>query len=277
MAKTIITAALTGAVTPKSLNPNIPITPKEIAEDAIRCWKAGAAVVHLHMRDENGYGTMDKNRFKETVDRIRSESDVIINLTSSGAKEYPTHEMRIEHIVELKPDMCSFDVGTFNWLPGPIFPNSPDFLRMLGKACIENNVKPEIEIFDYGMIDAAVYFQQKEQVLPEGSLHFQFVLGVLGQAKATPYNVARMASLLPEGSTWSALGIGKGHMPVMFTSLACGGNLRVGLEDNVYYSKGVLADNKMLVDRAARAIKEYGNEVATVEDACKILCIRNHA
>ncbi len=271
--KTIITAALTGAVTPKALNPSVPLTPAEIAEDAVKVWKKGAAIVHLHMRDEKGMGTMDKKRFKETFERIRDNTDLVINLTTSGGPG--TDEERFAHLLELKPEMCSYDVGTFNWLPGMVFMNSPEFLRKLGKVCIENNIKPEIEAFDYGMINAAVYFQQKEHVLPEGSLHFQLCLGVTGQAKATPYNVARMAELLPENATWSAFGVGSGHLPVLYTAVACGGHVRVGLEDNVYYSKGVLADNSMLVERAARVIREFGNEVATPDDARKILDLKN--
>ena len=125
--KTIITAALTGAVTPQSKNPDLPITPKEIAEDAIRVWKEGASIVHLHMRTDEGKGTMDKERFKETVQRIRDNTDLVINLTSSG-EHGASNERRVEHIAEIKPEMATFDVGTFNWLPGGIFANSADFV-----------------------------------------------------------------------------------------------------------------------------------------------------
>jgi len=274
MKKTIITAALTGAVTPQSKNPDLPITPKEIAEDAVRVWKEGAAIVHLHMRTDEGVGTMDKERFKEAVLRIRESTDLVINLTSSGERDAPD-ERRIEHIIELKPEMASYDVGTFNWLPGRIFPNSPDFLRKLGKALIENNVKPEIEVFDFGMINAAEYFQQQERVLPPGSLHFQFCLGVLGQAKATPMNLSRMVELIPQDATWSAFGIGTGHLPIIFTTLALGGHIRVGLEDNIYYTKGQLATNSMLVKRAADCVRQYGNEVATPNEARAMLKLQN--
>ena len=271
--KTIITAALTGAVTPKSKNEHLPVTPQEIAEDAINVWKKGASVVHLHMRDENQLGTMDKARFAETVARIRDNTDLVINLTSSGGS-YEQDEERFQHIIELKPELATFDTGTFNWLPGGIFPNSAEFLRKLGKAMMGNGVKPEIEIFDFGMINAALYFQEKEHVLPEGSLHLQFCLGVLGQAKATPYNLSRMVELIPDSFTWSAFGIGSGHMPILYTAIALGGNVRVGLEDNIYYSKGVLATNSMLVERAAQAIRDYGNEVATPDDAREILGLK---
>lgn len=272
MAKTIITAALTGAVTPKTANPNIPLTPKEIAEDAIRVWKEGAAVVHLHMRDDNGTGAMDLEKFRETVRLIRENTDLVINLTTSGGPT-PDDESRFRHVQELLPEMCSFDAGTFNWLPGGPFMNTAEFLRKLGKVCIETGTKPEIEVFDTGMINAAVYFMEKEHVL-EAPLHFQFVLGVNGMAKATPEVVTHLHSMLPAGSTWSALGIGAGHLPVLYTTLALGGNVRVGLEDNIYYAKGQLATNAQLVARAARLIKENNNEVATPDDAREILGLR---
>ncbi|MGI6072275.1 MAG: 3-keto-5-aminohexanoate cleavage protein [Lachnospiraceae bacterium] len=271
--KHIITAALTGAVTPKEKNNALPITPKEIAADAISVWKEGAAIVHLHMRDDEGIGTMDKERFKETVQRIRDNTNLVINLTSSG-ETGAADERRMAHIIELKPELASYDIDTFNWLPGKVFMNTPEFLRKLGKALIENGVKPEIEVFDYGMINAAAYYQQKEGVLPEGSLHFQFCLGVIGQAAATPYNLSRMVDLIPEGSTWSAFGIGTGHMPILYTAIALGGNVRVGLEDNIYMKKGELATNTKLVKRAADCIRQYGNEVATPDDAREILGLR---
>lgn len=274
MAKTIITAALTGAVTPKSLNPDIPLTPKEIAEDAVRVWREGAAIVHLHMRDGEGNGCMDLEKFRETVTRIRETTDLVVNVTTSGGPT-PDDESRFVHVQELDPEICTFDAGTFNWLPGPPFMNTAEFLRKLGRVCIETGVKPEIEVFDYGMINAAEYYQKKEKVLPVGSLHFQLCLGVLGQAKAIPGNVTRMIELIPEGSTISGFGIGAGHMPCLYTLIASGAHVRVGLEDNVYYSKGVLATNSMLVARAARCIREYGNEVASPDDARAILSLKS--
>ncbi len=272
MAKTIITASLTGAVTPKSANPDIPLTPKEIAEDAVRVWKEGAAIVHLHMRDDEGSGCMDLTKFRETVQRIRDNTDLVINLTTSGGPT-PDDESRFAHVVELLPEMCSFDAGTFNWLPGPPFMNTAEFLRKLGKVCIETGTKPEIEVFDTGMINAAIYFMEKEHVL-EAPLHFQFVLGVTGMAKATPHVVTQLHSMLPAESSWSALGIGAGHLPVLYTALALGGHVRVGLEDNIYYAKGQLATNSQLVARAARLVREFNNDVATPDDARAILGLR---
>lgn len=270
MAKTIISAALTGAATPKEKNPNLPITPKEIAEDAIRAWKAGAAIVHLHMRDASGKGTMDLERFRETVERIRDNSDVVINLTSSGERG-ASYERRMEHIIALKPEMASYDAGTFNWLPS-VFSNPPEFLEMLGKVLTENGVKPEIEVFDSGMLHNAEYYVQKGVI--KGPLHVQFVLGVQGAAQATVENLVHLRNKLPADATWSALGVGARHLPMLYAAIAMGGNVRVGLEDNLYYARGQLATNEMLVARAARLIREFGNEAATPDETRAILGLR---
>ena len=261
---------MTGAVTPKDINENIPLTPKEIAEDAYASWKAGAAVVHLHMRDENGIGTMDKERFAETIRLLKEykDCDVVVNCTTSGAVS-PTDEERMAHIKELKPEIASFDAGTFNWMPNYVFMNSPQFLEKLAACMKENNIKPEIEIFDTGMLGITQYYQKKG-LLPE-KLHYQFVLGVLGGMEATVENLNLLRSRIPADSTWSAFGVGTGHMPILFTTLALGGHVRVGLEDNVYFKKGVKATNVMLVERAAEAIKLYGDEVATPSEAREIL------
>lgn len=271
--KVIITAALTGAVTPKEINGNIPLTPEEIAKDAYACWKAGASVVHLHMRDDEGRGTMDKNKFRETVALIKSykDCDVVINFTSSGAAQ-ATDEERMAHIKESKPEIASFDAGTFNWMPNMVFMNSPQFLEKLGTCLKDNDVKPEIEIFDSGMIGIANYYSKRE-ILPK-TLHFQFVLGVLGGMEATLDNLLILKNKIPQDATWSAFGIGKGHMPILFATLALGGHVRVGLEDNVYYSKGVPATNVQLVERAARAVEVFGKQVATPEEARVILGLK---
>jgi len=270
--KVIITAALTGAVTPKEINPNIPLTPQEIADDAYACWKAGASVVHLHMRDENGIGTMNKDLFEETIKLIKEKKcDVVINCTTSGDNR-ASDEERMAHIKALKPEMASFDAGSFNWMPGGVFMNSPQFLEKLGNAMLEGNVKPEFEIFDAGMLGIVKYYKKKG--ILKAPLHYQFVLGVLGAMPATVENLLYLVNKIPEGSTWSAFGIGKGHLPILYTTLALGGNVRVGLEDNVYMSKGVPATNVKLVERAVRAIKEIGKEVATPAEAREILGLK---
>lgn len=273
--KVIITAALTGAMTPKELNPNIPLTPEEIAKDAYECWKAGAAVVHLHMRDDEGLGTMDKEKFKKTVELIRAyeDCDVIINLTTSGDSR-ASDEERMAHLTYTKPyiEMASYDAGSFNWMPGGVFTNSPQFLNKLGILMSENEIKPEFEIFDTGMMGIVDYYKKKEVL--KGKSHYQFVLGVLGGMEASVENLLILKNKLPKDATWSAFGIGKGHLPIMYATLALGGHIRVGLEDNVYYRKGELASNVSLVERAVRAVENFGKEVASPREAREILGLK---
>lgn len=271
MEKVMITAALTGTLTPKEANPNIPMTPQEIARDAYACWQAGAAIVHLHMRDDMGKGTMDKEKFRETVEQIKSKCDVIINLTSSG-EVGATDEDRIAHLCELKPEMASFDAGTFNWMPSGVFMNSPQFLEKLGSVMLEHGIKPELEIFDSGMIHNTEYYMQKGLIAKPP--HYQFVLGVLGGARATTDNLVYLKNLLPPEATWSAFGIGKDHLPILYAAIALGGHVRVGLEDNIYYVKNKLATNPDLVARAARLIKEADKAVATPNEARQLLRLR---
>lgn len=279
MKKTIITAALTGAVTPAGYQ--IPETPEQIVKEAYECWKLGAAIVHIHTRAKDGKGAMDTQAFAEIVERIRAykDCDVIINCTSSGATpEHPaTDEERYRHHKEVPGiEMGSYDAGSFNWMPGGVFVNAPDFLEKLGDVYIEKNIKPEIEIFDSGMLGIADYFVKKGHL--SSTCHFQFCLGVLGGMPATVENLLYLVNHIPEGSTWSAFGVGKGHLPIMYAALALGGNIRVGMEDNVVYGydengKKIMATNEMLVKRAVEAVKLFGNEPATPAEAREILGI----
>ncbi|MDR1211944.1 MAG: 3-keto-5-aminohexanoate cleavage protein [Spirochaetaceae bacterium] len=271
--KTIISAALTGAWPSKKDNPALPITPREIAKDVFECYEAGASIVHLHMRDDSGQGTMDVRKFKETVELIRKRTDVdiLLNLTTSGDLN-ATDETRQIHLRELRPELASYDCGTMNWMHKTIFLNPPQFLEQLGKTMLDCNVKPEIEIFDAGMVYNALYYLK--QGILKAPLHFQFVLGAAGGMAASVDNLVFLRNLIPEGSTWSALGIGKAHLPIMLATLALGGHIRVGLEDNIMFAAGQPAEsNAQFVRRAAELIKIAGNEIATPEDAKKILGI----
>jgi uncharacterized protein (DUF849 family) len=270
--KVIITAALTGAVTPKEINPHIPLTPEEIAEDAIRCRAAGAAVVHLHMRDDAGLGTMDAEKFRKTAALIREKgSDVVINMTTSGDNR-ASDEERVAHIGALKPEMASYDAGSFNWMPAGVFMNSPRFLEKLGNLMKESGVKPEFEIFDSGMMGIVDYYTRKGVLAAPG--HYQFCLGVLGGMSASVENLVYLHKGLPAGATWSAFGIGKDHLKIIYAALALGGHIRVGLEDNVYYAKGEPARNAQLVERAARIVREFQKEPATPAEAREILGLK---
>lgn len=275
MPKTIISVATTGAWPTKKDNPNVPLTPQEIAKDVFECYEAGAAIAHLHMRDDAGVGTMDVNKFRETRDLIRARTDVdiLLNMTTSGALD-ANDETRQLHLKELQPEIASYDCGSMNWMHSGVFLNTPQFLEKLGQTMQEYNVKPEIEIFDAGMLYNALYYLKKGVL--KAPLHFQFVLGAAGGMTATVENLVFLKSLIPPGAghTWAALGIGKGHVPIMMATLALGGHLRVGMEDNVMYGPHQLAEsNAQLVRRAADFIRLCGNEVATPADAKEILSI----
>ena len=220
-----------------------------------------------------GKGTMDIQKFEKTVKLIKEKCDIVINLTTSGDLN-ATDETRQAHLKLIKPDLASYDCGSMNWMHNSLFINHPKFLEELGYTMQENNVKPEIEIFDAGMIYNSLYYIKKG-VLKE-PVHYQFVLGAAGGTAATVENLVYLKSLIPEGSTWSALGIGKGHIPILMTAIAMGGHVRVGMEDNVYYGPGELAvSNAQLVERAAKLIESSMNEIATPAEAREILGLKN--
>lgn len=273
MASTIITVAPTGAFPGKEHNPAVPLTPREIAEDVYECWQAGAAIAHLHMRDADGKGTMNKELFAETVALIREKTcDIVLNLTTSGDLN-ATDETRMAHLVELKPELASYDAGTMNWMHQTLFVNHPAFLEKLGRTMTENGVTPEIEVFDSGMLYTALHYMKQGVIGGPG--YFQFVLGAPGGTAATVENLVHLKSLLPAGANWSAFGIGAAHMPILLATLALGGNVRVGMEDNVYYAKGRLArNNAEFVRRAARLVKEANRNVASPNVARKMLGLR---
>lgn len=276
--KRIITAAVTGAWPKKENNPNVPMTPEEICEDVYECWKAGAAIAHLHMRDDEGNGTMDTNKFRETVTLLKErhpDCDIIINLTTSG-DIHADDELRVAHVKELEPEMASYDCGSMNWLNSGLFINSPKFLEECGRIFQEHNIKPEIEAFDPGMIANAAYYLKKGVL--KAPLHFQFCMGcangIPGSVKNLVFMKETMDQLCP-GSTWSTFGVGHSAMEVMYAAIAMGGNIRVGMEDNVMYKKGQLADsNRQFVERAVRVIEEFGCEVATPDEAREILGLK---
>lgn len=278
MAKTIITVATTGAWPTKDNNPNVPMTPEEIAEDIYDCWKGGAAIAHLHMRDDAGKGTMDVNKFEETVKFLRQrhpDCDIVLNFTTSGDLN-ATDKTRQEHLEKLRPEMCSYDAGSMNWLHSGLFINHPKFLEELGINTQKWGIKPEIEAFDPGMIGNAAYYLKKG--ILKAPLHFQFCMGcangIAGSMKNLVFMKETMESLCP-GSTWSCFGVGRSAMEMIYGAVAMGGHIRVGMEDNVMYGKDQLAkSNRQFVERAARIIEEFGNEVASPNDARKILGLK---
>ncbi len=278
MTKTIITVATTGAHPKKEDNPNVPMTPAEIAEDVYACWKAGAAVAHLHMRDDKGAGAMDKAKFRQTVELLRArhpDCDIVLNLTTSGALGV-SDEDRMAHVEELRPEMASYDCGSMNWLHSGVFLNPPPFLEKLGKNLQSWGVKPEIEAFDPGMIANAAYYLKKGVL--KAPLHFQFCMGCANGIPGTMKNLIFMKETMDElcpGSTWSCFGVGHSALTMLYGAVALGGHILVGMEDNVLYSKGVLAQsNAQFVERAVRVSREFGREVATPADAREILGLK---
>ena len=278
--KTIITAAVTGAWPKKENNPNVPMTPQEIADDVYACWKAGAAIAHLHMRDDEGNGTMDTAKFEETVNLIHTkypDCDIILNLTTSG-DIHADDEIRVAHVKKLKPEMASYDCGSMNWLHSGLFINSPKFLTDCGLLFQETNTKPEIEAFDPGMIGNAAYYIKKGVL--KTPVHFQFCMGCANGIPGSMKNLIFMKEtadeLVGKGNyTWSCFGVGHSAMEMLYGAVALGGGIRVGMEDNVMYAKGQLAEsNVQFVERAARVIREYGNEVATPAEAREMLGLK---
>ena len=271
--KVIITAAVVGAMPSKNDNPNLPTQPKEIAESVFECYEAGAAVAHIHVRDDNDAGSMSLEKFQQTVEIIRdAKCPIILNLTTSGAAG-ATEDDRILPFSELLPEMASFDAGTMNWMHKIIFENSPSFLERLGQTMIEKGVKPEIEVFDMGMLNNAKYYIKKG-FLQEPCI-IQICLGAPGGMEATVDNLLFVVNNLPENCTWGTFGIGKGANEILLAGLALGGNIRVGFEDNVFYNKGVLADsNAQFVKRVVRLAAEVGRSAATPDEARKILGLK---
>lgn len=276
--KRIISVATTGAWPKKENNPDVPLQPDEIAEEIYQCWKIGAAVAHIHVRDKEGNDSMEVETFKEVIDLLHNnhpDCDVILNLTSAGGIAN-SEEARMAPFIRLKPEMASFDCGTMNWMYFGIFNNNPPFLEKMGKAMLEAGVKPEIEVFNPAMIHDAAYYLKKGFL--KAPLHFQFCMGCANGSPATVEDLIFMKSTLERvcpGSTWSAFGVGKGAMEIMYAAIAAGGHIRVGMEDNVIYRKGVLAQSNMqLIARARRVIEEFGCEAATPNEARELLGLR---
>lgn len=270
MEKIIISVGLTGSRITRRQTPYIPITPDEIAQAGTEAWRAGASILHIHVRDpKTGLGTQDAGIFKEVVDRIRSETDAILCLTTSGipGRNLPIAD-RLQPL-SLSPELVSFDAGSIN-MGENVFLNPQEFLDVLAKETLSKGIKPELEVFEVGMVYTCLRYLEKS--LLKSPLHFQFVLGTPNGMPATPKSLLHLAEIIPKESTWSVVGIGPGQLPMAVMAMAMGGHARVGLEDNIYYSKGVLAkSNAQLVERVVRIAKEFGREIATPSDARKIL------
>lgn len=269
MEKLVITVALTGNVPTKQMNPNLPVTPAEIAADVKRCHDAGACLFHVHARDADYKPTLDIGVYKANARAIKeSAPDVIVQL-STGARAGKDWEARAKP-VRLLPEMGSFTTGSNN-LPGIVYENSPPFIDFLAQVYQETGVKPEIEVFETGMIANALFLQKKGFIQPP--LHFDFVLGAPGAMPGTVKNLQFLSESIPAGSTWSVAGIGKAEIPLSAAAIAMGGHVRVGLEDNLYLPDGSLASNPLLVEKIVRIAREVGREIASPDEARSMLAL----
>lgn len=269
MEKLIITVALTGNVPTKAMNPHVPMTPEEIARDVRQCADAGAVLFHVHARDNNQRPTLDIGRYKENVRRIKETAPEVILQLSTGARAGKDWEARANP-VRLLPEMASFTTGSNN-LPGIVYENSPQFIEFLAGVFKETGVKPEIEVFETGMINNALYLQRRGLIFPP--LHFDFVLGAPGSMPGSVKNLMFLSESIPPGSTWSVAGIGKAEIPLATAAIVMGGHVRVGLEDNLFMPDGSPASNVKLVEKVVRIARETGREIASPEEARRILSL----
>ncbi|WP_027701784.1 3-keto-5-aminohexanoate cleavage protein [Metaclostridioides mangenotii] len=269
MQKVIITAAICGAEVTKEHNPNVPYTVEEIAREAKSAYDAGASIIHLHVREDNGAPTQDKYRFKECIDAIKIACPDAIIQPSTGGAVGMSNEERIQP-VDLYPEMATLDCGTCNFGGDEIFVNTENTIREFGKRMIELNIKPEIEVFDKGMVDMAIRLNKKGFI--NDNMHFNFVMGVNGGIGATYRDLMFMRESIPQNSTFTVSGIGRYQFDMIALGVLMGGHVRVGFEDNVYMKKGVPASsNGEFVRKAANIVRELGREVATPEEARQIL------
>jgi uncharacterized protein (DUF849 family) len=285
--KVMISCAVTGSADTPAKNPAVPVTPSQIAQSAIDAGKAGAAIVHIHVRDpQTARPSMDKALYREVVERIRaSGSDVLINLTTGpGARFTPGAEdpfkpgpatnmklpaQRVEHIMELRPDICSLDMGSMN-MGSYVFVNPPNYLEAMAVAIRDAGVIPELEVFEAGHLLLARRMIETGHIKPPGM--FQICLGIAWGQPATPEAMHYMRGMLPPASPWFAFGISLHQFPMVAQAVLLGGHVRVGLEDNIYLGKGQLApSNAALVEKAAGIIEILGDYVATPAEARKML------
>jgi uncharacterized protein (DUF849 family) len=292
--KVMIACALTGAADTPGKNPAVPVTPKQIADSGIEAAKAGAAIVHIHVRNPQTTGpSMELTHYKEVVDRIReSGTDVVINLTTgAGARFIPgsndpmvpdpkstmrTPSERVRHIVELKPEICSLDMGSIN-MGNYVFVNTVPHIEEMAIAIRDAGVTPEIEVFEPGHIVLA------NRMIKTGHFKtptlFQICLGVTWGTPATPDAMKFMRDLLPPtDNTWFTFGCAATQFPMVAQAMLYGGHVRVGLEDNLYLSRGKLApSNAALVERAVAIIESMGEDIATAAEARQMLGLRKAA
>ncbi len=272
----IITCAITGAETTREKQPNLPVTPAEQAQAASECVKAGASIIHLHVRDDAGKPSQEVARFKESIDAIRKAAPGVVIQISTGGAVGESYEKRAQPLA-LKPEMASLNIGTMNF-GDDVFYNHPRDVAGLAEKMKSHGVMPELEIYEAGHLESG--FRLFKQGLISQPLHFQFVLGVPGGMSGELHNLVALLSALKAGAAshgiaephWGVAGIGRYQLPLAVQALTLGGHVRVGFEDNIFYHKGQVArSNAQLVERITRIAGELGREVATPAQTRKIL------
>jgi len=272
MDKLIITACICGAEVTKEQNPNVPYTVEEIVREAKSAYDAGAAIIHLHVREDDGTPTQSSERFKECIDAIKKELPDVIIQPSTGGAVGMSNEERLSPTL-LRPEMATLDCGTCNFGGDDIFVNTENTIIEFANRMNELGIKPEVEVFDKGMVDMAIRLNKKGII--KSPMHVDFVMGVNGGISGTARDLNFMVESIPAGSTWTASGVGRAEFPMVTMAILMGGHARVGFEDNVYLSKGVMAkSNGELVEKVVRLAKELGREIATPAEAREILGLK---
>lgn len=272
MDKLIITACICGAEVTKEQNPNVPYTVEEMVREAKSAYEAGAALLHIHVRDDNGVPTQSKERFEEVLTEIHKVCpDAILQVSTGGAVGMSNDE-RLQPL-QLHPEMATLDCGTCNFGGDDIFVNTENQIKDFVTRMNKINCKPEIEVFDKGMIDMAIRLQKKGFI--KTPMHFDFVMGVNGGISGGARDLVFMKESIPAGSTWTVAGVGRYQFQMAAMGIIMGGHVRVGFEDNLNIDRGVLASsNGQLVERVVRLAKELGREIATPEEARIILGLK---
>ena len=272
MEKLIITACICGAEVTKEHNPAVPYTVEEIAKEAKSAYDAGASIIHLHVREDDGTPTQSKERFEACINAIKEVCPDVIIQPSTGGAVGMSNEERLAPTT-LRPEMATLDCGTCNFGGDEIFVNTENMIIDFANTMNEYGIKPEIEVFDKGMVDMAIRLHKKGYI--KAPMHFDFVMGVNGGISGEPRDLLFMANSIPAGSTWTVSGVGRFEYPMVTMGILMGGHVRVGFEDNVYIEKGKLAaSNGEMVEKVVRRANELGRPVATPAEAREILGLK---
>ena len=272
MEKLIITAAISGAEVTKEHNPNVPYTIEECVREAGLAYEAGASIIHLHVREDDGTPTQDKDRFKAVMDAIHAKYPDVIIQPSTGGAVGMTNDERLQP-TELNPEMATLDCGTLNFGGDEIFENTENTIKYFGEKMIERDIKPELEVFDKSMIDMALRLHKKGFI--KSPMHFDFVMGVNGGISGTLRDFVFLRESIPADATYTVAGIGRFEFPLAAAAIIDGGHVRVGFEDNTMIARGVVAEsNGQLVEKVVRLAKELGREIANPAEAREILGLK---